>query len=273
MPCPRCGVSNGNRAYACKACHCPLKTQHLQCKRRRDASDVTELLPGDIVPSPKRVFSVRLRKAGPDYRTLVTEDSSSAWKCRAETCSVAQEGRLRSGTSINDASQSNKQQPGSQLCRHIQCVQTEVAHEPVETALYLDPQVLDTLPFPDKTRKTLLSMHGTGKAMILRVSEDTFAVRSGKTCQQHPPGILHVRVSKRLSLNGDTSDPTASGLSLPPSQAIYCPCHSHISRQGAGGPATARLSKRCIHLYLCLWAFASDKTLAKEFCVFLKGKH
>ena len=74
-----------------------------------------------------------------------------------------------------------------------------------------------------QARKTLLSMHGTGKAMILRVSEDTFAVRSGKSCQQHPLGILHVRVSKRLSLNGDTSGPTASGLSLPPYKPSIAP--------------------------------------------------
>ena len=76
MQCPRCGVSNGNRAYVCKACCCPLKTQHPPCKRRRDTADVIELVYGDVTPSTKRVFSIRLRKAGPDYRTFVTADSA-----------------------------------------------------------------------------------------------------------------------------------------------------------------------------------------------------
>ena len=269
--CPGCGVSNGNRAYACKSCHRPLKTQNLQRKRRRDAADVTELVHGDAIPSPKKVFSVRLRKAGPDYRTFVTENHSSVWKCHAETCSAAQEGRLRSSASA-DCNASKKQQ---QLCNHIQCVQTEsVTREPTdESPLYLDPDALDTLPFPAKTREDLFSMHKNGKARILRVSEDSFAVRSGNISQEYPLGILHVRISKRLKFHKEKSGPTASELTnLPPSQAIYCPCHSHVSRQAAGGPVTARLSKRCIYLYLCLWAFASNEVLAKEFYMFLKGK-
>lgn len=185
---------------------------------------------------------------------------------------MVQEGRLRSGSSVN-AELSNKQQPAA-ACKHIQCVHAELAtQEPAES---VDPHVLDTPPFPDKTREDLLSMHKDRGALILSVSENTFAVRSGKTIQQHPLGILHVRVScsEKVSRHGSgPGAPTASRLSLPSSQAIYCPCHVHISRQAAGGPATARLSKRCIHLYLCLWAFTSDKTLAREFCMFLKVKH
>ena len=76
--CSACSVSNGNRASVCKGCGVAKGTRGVQRKRKvKHSSDVTELLHDAVTPRPKRAFSVRLREAGPDYRSIVTEDVSS----------------------------------------------------------------------------------------------------------------------------------------------------------------------------------------------------
>ena len=43
-----------------------------------------------------QLYSVRVRNRGPDYRTLVTADTTRSWKCYYESCRAAEETRLRS---------------------------------------------------------------------------------------------------------------------------------------------------------------------------------
>ena len=84
--CSACSVSNGNRASVCKGCGVAKGTRG---KRKvKHSSDVTELLHDAVTPRPKRAFLVRLREAGPDYRTIVTEDVCSVWKCHAQSCAT-----------------------------------------------------------------------------------------------------------------------------------------------------------------------------------------
>ncbi len=69
--CPCCGILNGNRAFNCKSCH--RKLHEGGTKRSRSAVDVSDLFsPTDLIPKPKRFYSVRVRNRGPDYRTFVS---------------------------------------------------------------------------------------------------------------------------------------------------------------------------------------------------------
>ena len=95
--CQHCGCLNGNRAYACKSCHRPLK-EHAQqlLKPKRSSVDVSQLLPDDVLLKPDQVFSVRVRQRGPDYRTFVSVSGGKHWQCHYAPCKTAQEARLRS---------------------------------------------------------------------------------------------------------------------------------------------------------------------------------
>ena len=92
--------------------------------------------------------------------------------------------------------------------------------------------------------------------LFTRVSEGSFAIRVNEITQDQPLGILHVRLTKPTQSHSSGSTP-----------AFYCPCHSftQFSSRASGGPKTARLSRRCSHFYIWLWAFASDKSLSEEF--------
>ena len=49
-----------------------------------------------------KLYSVRVRNRGPDYRTLVAADATGSWKCYYESCRTAEETRLRSTPGTDD---------------------------------------------------------------------------------------------------------------------------------------------------------------------------
>ena len=246
--CPKCGRSNGNRAYACKFCHQLLSRtgKSKGQKRPRECSDVSDLTHQGVVPPVKRTFSVRQRKAGPDYRTFVCQQSTAMWKCYAKDCSTVQDARSRSysNSSAEDA---------QYVCEHVKCVQHQMSDQAiVQQPLFLNVDALTTLPIPADVAHELKCMFEKTTTLIRRVSEGSFAIRLAEMSQDQPLGVLHIRFSK-------------------PSQSpvFYCPCHAFSSN--TSGPTTARLSKRCIHFYICLWAFSCDKSLSEEFHYLLKA--
>ena len=95
----------GNRAYSCKWCHRSKRLKladapHTGIKRTRSCSNVSGLIPDDIVPKPKRLYSVRIRGRGPDYRTLVSVGEEGVWECHNNSCKIAQDEQKRS-TSVS----------------------------------------------------------------------------------------------------------------------------------------------------------------------------
>ena len=253
--CEHCGCSNGNRAFTCKVCHKPLpgraeKIPRL-AKQSRDVSALTAGLPG--VPCNTRVFSCRVRREGPDYRTFVTE-SRGEWRCWYKDCSTAQDARKRSSvTGVTT--------PGFH-CQHIQSIQEEISSEADGTfpSIPLDTDILPELPFPPSIKTDLLKLKESGSSLIERVSSESFAVCDKGCSQEHPLALLHVRFRKC-----DTSEPRPT---------FYCPCHSfqRFSAQLTGPATTAKPSRRCLHFCICLWAFASKSCLAQEFS-FLTMNH
>ena len=83
--------------------------------------------------------------------------------------------------------------------------------------------------------------------LIRRVSQGSFAIRLTEMSQDQPLGVLHISrlyIPNHLKAHSSTVD----------NNILCCPCHSFFSHTLE--PTTARLSKRCVHFYICLWAFA-----------------
>lgn len=263
--CPSCGSSNGNRAFACKACHRRLYSDPCRTsatERTKQWCDVSCMTSGDD-SGPHKLYSVRVRERGPDYRTLVAADASGSWKCYHESCRIAEETRLRSTPGTDSM---------SCHCEHIRIVKeglggllppshhgTSTQQQPESTRLLeLNTHLLNEMAFPATVRENLRLMNSRGANLIQRVSEETYLVRNAELTQAHPLGLLHVRFSKSKKLN-----------SAPPT--FYCPCTAYkrfSSAQSSGAPTTPQISKRCLHFYLCLWAFASCNKLSKEYACF-----
>lgn len=72
--CQMCGYSNGNRAFKCKECgySLPKKAKPMvECKLDPPEDfnyNVSSLLTSGVLPAGSRVYSVRVRSQGPDYR-------------------------------------------------------------------------------------------------------------------------------------------------------------------------------------------------------------
>ena len=199
-------------------------------------------LPG--VPQSMRIFSCRVRREGPDFRTFVTEDRGE-WRCLYKDCSTAQDARQRSKSA------------GAVYCQHISSVREELSSD-FEASKELAPvlgeaSVIPELPFPPSIMSDLHNLKESASSLIERVSSESFAVRDKGCSQQQPLGLLHVR------FRNSEARPT-----------FYCPCHTfqRFSAQLPGAGTTAKPSRRCLHFYVCLWAFACNSALAKEFSFF-----
>ncbi len=173
-------------------------------------------------------------------------------ECHYEACTTAQDARMRS-SSIACGSGVCATMRGPP-CEHIAVVQKEELEtsDAKSECKTLNEAALQQLPFPPSTKTELMALHERHTNLIKRVSPETFLVQ-GEVSQQHQFGLLHVRFTKTKNS----------------SPKFYCPCSSFArfpsQTAHSGGGTTPRLSKRCIHLYACLWAFASNEQLGAEF--------
>ena len=123
--CNYCGCSSGNRAYACKSCHRPFQQKESvrtpEKGTKRTSFDVSDLMPHDG-PMPKKLYSVRTRDHGPDYRTLVSVSKDGLWKHNYDACKTVQESRMRS-TTCSDV----QRKAFSGECEHVRKVQKVTA--------------------------------------------------------------------------------------------------------------------------------------------------
>ena len=76
--CQGCGNSNGNRAFQCKICGCPLlkkakisSQETGAAKEIQFSTNVSSLLSEGILPPGSHLYSIRIRDQGPDYRYKV----------------------------------------------------------------------------------------------------------------------------------------------------------------------------------------------------------
>ena len=199
---------------------------------------------------PERLFSVR--------RTFVSVSGGKHWQCHYAPCAIAQEARLRSS-----ATTGSLDSPQSGTCEHIQKAYQDLLHGSCDSQeqIELDRSLLSALPFPQSIKEKMQEMSAkhANNRLIQRVSDETFLLRNAQCSQEHQFGVLHVRLSK----------------AVPPT--FHCPCNTYRRYSSvtahSGGGTTPRLSKRCQHFYLCLWAIASDVQLSAEFSHFLSKEH
>ena len=135
------------------------------------------------------------------------------------------------------------------------CSHVEVAMHSNSMSMPLELK-LDTLsnfPFPTSVKQALEKMVTSETllpAIIQRVSERSFVIRTSEKSFQTPMKLLHICFDSQ--------------------NHFHCQC-SQFKKTGQLASATTApiLSKRCIHLYICIWAFLSCESLQKEFSMHL----
>ena len=106
---------------------------------------------------------------------------------------------------------------------------------------------LDSCHFPPDV-KTLLLQLGNTKSIIQRVSHQSFVMRTEKQNFTHPLRLVHIRIEVQGK--------------------IRCQCSHYKTTSSLTAVHTSlRLSKRCIHVYGCLWALLSSPEMQVDFPV------
>ena len=139
---------------------------------------------------------------------------------------------------------------------HSACCHVKVAinSNSVPMPLELKLDTLSSFPFPTSVQQTLKEIVSSSErsepAIIQCVSERLFVIRTPEKSFQTPLKLLHVRFDSQ--------------------NKFYCQCSQFKkTQQLSSAPTAPKLSKRCIHLYICMWAFLSCPSLQQEFSMHL----
>ena len=115
------------------------------------------------------------------------------------------------------------------------------------TPVELNENVLDSCHFPPDVKTQLLQL-GNTKSIIQRVSHQSFVMRTEKHNFTHPLRLVHIRIEVQGK--------------------IRCQCSHYKTTSSLTAVHTSlRLSKRCIHVYGCLWALLSSPEMQVDFPV------
>ena len=116
--------------------------------------EVTALI--SVAESNTKIFSCKVRREGPDYRTFVTE-KMGAWICYHRGCHAVQHIRGRSSG----------------------------VHSQLPLHMNLSEGALEKIAVPQRYREELLKLFSENPCLIQRVSESTFVVRD--SCEKSAP--------------------------------------------------------------------------------------
>lgn len=128
-------------------------------------------------------------------------------------------------------------------CSHIKSAKSTLSIENQKSIVTLLPNVLSHAPFPPAIIAEFKGLGSTNK-LIHRVSEHSFVVQTAPNTEA-PLGLLHIRIDTK--------------------KKFHCSC-SKFKRMTAlsGAPTAPKVSKRCVHVYTCLWAILSSDSLKNE---------
>lgn len=176
-------------------------------------------------------------------RCFVSRAPKGEWKCHNDQCAEVLQGRARSSST-----------PDHLKCMHITTVLGEkfLLHGTNQKRTCLSKNVLREIPFPPSVMVDFENHVVSNKLdkIIHRVSDKCFVVRTVSTSEA-PLGLLHVRVDRK--------------------KCFHCSCNKFRRMTAFCGATTApKLSKRCIHIYICLWAVFSNGSMKNELslCLF-----
>ncbi|KAK6468503.1 hypothetical protein HHUSO_G33721, partial [Huso huso] len=215
--------------------------------------------------SSPRLYSVRQRDRGPDYRgfvelgvdeaeirtpgggALLTQVSSG--RCYVPACC-----RAATTTTTTGAAPESP-------CLHVKLA-TECRLE--ASPLTLKSSVLGSLQASQEAKQAIwqLATESSGP-LVQRITRSIMVVKC-KASDRHPLGYLHASFSERGR--------GREGSRGPPEMRFQCSCQQ-AARGGAAGPRRGEeggtAGRRCVHFYACLCAFASDHKLQQEFSGFI----
>ncbi|XP_044730781.1 uncharacterized protein C2orf42 [Chrysoperla carnea] len=257
--CPKCGTFNGTRGVSCKNKKCDVVFKEIGLKRKL-SSDAVKLLTGTTT----QVYSVRVRDRAPDHRgfvqlpyiqthlTSIDLDptinliNESAALCFVDTC------QRSFNTSILKCHESEQHSASSiSSCTHVLAA-IKCANE--ATPLIVRNSILSSLNVSNEIKQELwLLATETVGPLVQRVSKNILAVKC-QTSPKHPLGYLHLSFIQ--TKNKERLE-----------NKFFCGCtdfgKGHFPKDDLtnfGG-----FSKKCIHYYACVCAFASDANLSEEF--------
>ena len=175
-------------------------------------------------------------------------NKENIWKCLYSKCSIAQEAHTRS----------YKQSSSSELlstCMHISQVRQAAECNEENSILQLNPAVLDDFPFPKDVYSSLVNVISQNKANLLirLVSQCSFAIQdimmNESSESAAPLGIVHFRIDNN-------------------NKSFHCSC-SNFRRSSSLASCTIapKLTKRCSHFYIVLWAILSNEELHDSFYI------
>ncbi|XP_063228338.1 uncharacterized protein C2orf42 [Bacillus rossius redtenbacheri] len=254
--CPKCGTYNGTRGLSCKNKSCDVVFKEAGEKRKM-SMEACKLFTG----TGTKVFSVRVRDKGPDYRGFVQLPMQQTWEqtldgeapldqtsalCFVDTCQRSFD------TSILKCHE--KSEPVTTLtCQHIQAaLRCYTKAQPVQ----LKNSIINILNMNSEMKQELWQLVSeTNGPVVQRVSKNIMAVKC-KASPKHPLGYLHfsffvTKLKDRVE------------------NKYFCSCTAfkgqvkHASNREDGN------FKKCVHFYACIAAFAGDPKLSEEFSFYL----
>ncbi|RZF45949.1 hypothetical protein LSTR_LSTR008326 [Laodelphax striatellus] len=246
--CPKCGTYNGTRGLCCKnkACDAVFKEAG---EKRKNSTEVCKLVTGYST----QIFSVRIRDKGPDYRGFVQlpiiadNIPYDEALCFVEACQRTFQAHLGCH---------EKFAPVIPICQHIDAaLRCYTLAQPLD----ITEESIASLNMSTQMKEAVWQLKTESTSPIVqRVSRHIMAVKC-ESNSKHPLGYLHV--SFFLSKTKDC-------------QIQYsCSCPFYKTKSGRTDPEgfqTDLSSRRCVHYYACVAAFAGDAKLSEEFAVVLE---
>ena len=268
--CPKCGTFNGTRGLSCKNKVCDMVFKETERSSKRGAGcDAVRLYTG----TASTIYSVRLRDKGPDYRGFV-KLSTSEMPSMASSIIINDQSQCYVDT-CHKPEKSEEQVPT--ICSHISaCLGTSVQEA---TPVMLRHSAMNDLNIRPEIKHEVYSMAERASGpLVQRVSKNVFCVKCdpeiiiGDTnSDRHPLGYLHICFMEQKVKDGPglehrffCSCSQFCGESAWPSTALF-PQWTAMDRERE----PEWLLKRCVHLYSCLCAFASDPKLREEFKMYI----
>lgn len=246
--CPKCGTFNGTRGISCKNKQCDVVFKERERKKGHSAEAVKI-----ITGSTFQLYSVRLRNRGPDYRAFVqlpyiqdvdgnpatVYDTSvlvAASLCFVDSCNK----NGNSDTNVVIKSEGN-------ACVHIR---SAISCSQQAQPLGLKNTILDGLQVNNEMKQAIWQLATeTSGPVVQRVTKSIMVVKCKVTAKQ-PLGFLHCAFYETLRNRQQ------------PDYKFQCTCRAFKVRNTH---TREDASKRCVHFYACVCAFASDEKLAEEF--------
>ncbi|XP_011505254.1 PREDICTED: uncharacterized protein C2orf42 homolog isoform X2 [Ceratosolen solmsi marchali] len=251
--CPKCGTYNGSRGACCKNKYCDAIFKE-PSERRKLSAEACKLITG----SSTQVFSVRIRDKGPDYRGFVQLPIVNLISSSDVIASIAQNSALcfvdNCEKSFNNTVLQCHEKEASEIltsnCQHIQAALRCYAEA---QPLTLRNSILSSLNVNNETKQEIwLLATETSGPLVQRVSKNIMAVKC-KASSKHPLGYLHFSF-----FSTKFKDKIE--------HKFFCSCNSFkISCKANENKTDSATTRRCVHFYACICAFASEPKLSEEF--------